>query len=70
MLIFTSIYKTFGMECSTHYGRRHFITELLTNGIDITSVKTLVNHSNISMTAKYYNENESMLKNVVNTVKI
>ena len=68
--IFTAIYKTFGLECSTHYGRRHFITELLTNGVDITSVKTLVNHANVSMTAKYYNENENMLKNVVNSVKI
>lgn len=68
--IFTSIYKTFGLECSTHYGRRHFITELLTKGTDIVSVKTLVNHSNVSMTAKYYNEDENMLKNVVNTVKI
>ena len=68
--IFTAIYKTFGLECSTHYGRRHFITELLTNDVDITSVKTLVNHSNVSMTAKYYNEDENMLKNVVNSVKI
>lgn len=68
--IFTSIYKTFGLECSTHYGRRHFITELLTKGTDIVSVKTLVNHSNVSMTAKYYNEDENMLKNVVNSVKI
>ena len=68
--IFTAIYKTFGLECSTHYGRRHFITELLTNGVDITSVKTLVNHANVSMTAKYYNEDENMLKNVVNSVKI
>lgn len=68
--VFTSIYKTFGLECSTHYGRRHFITELLTNGVDITSVKTLVNHSNVSMTARYYNENENMLKNVVNSLKI
>jgi len=68
--MFTAIYKTFGLNCSTHFGRRHFITELLTNGIDITSVKTLVNHANVSMTAKYYNEDEHMLKNVVNTVKI
>ena len=68
--MFTAIYKTFGLECSTHYGRRHFITELLTKGTDIVSVKTLVNHSNVSMTAKYYNEDENMLKNVVNSVKI
>ncbi len=68
--IFTSIYKTFGMECSTHYGRRHFITELLNNGTALVVVKSLVNHSDVSMTARYYNENESMLKKVVNTIKV
>ena len=68
--IFTAIYKTFGLECSTHYGRRHFITELLVKGIDLTSVMTLVNHSSPSMTSRYYNQNENMLKNVVNSVKI
>lgn len=36
----------------------------------ITSVKTLANHSDVSMTARYYNENENMLKNVVNSLKI
>lgn len=65
--IFTSIYKTFNLDCSTHFGRRNFITTLLTNGIDITTVKTLVNHKNIQTTSIYYNENEVMLKNVVNS---
>ena len=55
------------MDCSTHFGRRNFITTLLTNGIDITTVKTLVNHKNIQTTSIYYNENEVMLKNVVNS---
>lgn len=68
--IFTSIYKTFNLNCSTHFGRRNYITSLLTNGIDITTVKTLVNHSNIQTTAIYYNENENMLKNVVNQLHI
>lgn len=58
------------LDCSTHFGRRNYITSLLTNGIDITTVKTLVNHSNIQTTAIYYNENENMLKNVVNQLHI
>lgn len=68
--IFTSIYRTFNMNCSSHFGRRSFITSLLTNGIDITTVKTLVNHKNIQTTSIYYNENENMLKNVVNQLHI
>lgn len=68
--IFTAVYKTFNLQCSTHYGRRNFITNLLTNGTDITTVKTLVNHKNIQTTSIYYNENENLLKNVVNSVKI
>lgn len=68
--IFSNIYNTFGLECSTHYGRRHFITENLTAGVDITTVKTLVNHSNIQTTALYYNTNEKLLSNVVERIKI
>jgi len=67
--IFSTIYNTFGLECSTHYGRRNFITTLLTKGIDLTTVKTLVNHQNVQTTTLYYNENENMLKDVVNNLK-
>ena len=68
--IFTAIYKTFNIECSTHFGRRNYISTLLIKGIDITTVKTLVNHKNIQTTAIYYNENENLLKNVVNSLSI
>jgi integrase/recombinase XerD len=68
--IFTSIYKTFNLNCSTHFGRRNYITKLLTNGVDIATVKTLVNHRNIQTTSIYYNENENLLKNVVNMLHV
>ena len=68
--IFTAIYRTFNIQASSHFGRRFFITNLLTNSIDITTVKTLVNHKNIQTTSIYYNENENMLKNVVNQLHI
>lgn len=64
--IFSNVYNTFGLDCSSHYGRRYMITNLLTKGVDITSVKTLVNHKNISTTSLYYNENENLLKSIVN----
>lgn len=68
--IFSHIYNTFGLQCSTHYGRRYFITETLTSGVDIATVRTLVNHSNIQTTANYYNTNEKLLSNVVEKIKI
>lgn len=64
--IFSNVYNTFGLDCSSHYGRRYMITNLLTKGIDITSVKTLVNHKNIQTTSLYYNENETLLKSIIN----
>lgn len=67
--LFSNIFNTFGLECSTHYGRRRFITKLLTEKhIDITTVKTLVNHRNIATTSLYVNEDENLLKNVVNSL--
>ncbi len=68
--IFSSIYNTFGLKCSSHYGRRHFITESLLSGIDIATVKTLVNHSNIQTTSLYYNTNETLLSSIVERIKI
>lgn len=69
--LFHKIYKAVGIEnCSTHCGRRNFITNLLVNGIDLTSVKTLVGHKSIQTTCLYYNENPSMLKSIVNNNKI
>ena len=67
--IFSNIYNTFNLDCSTHFGRRKFITTLLTKGTDITSVKTLVNHKNIQTTALYYNEDENLLKSIVDNLK-
>lgn len=64
--IFSNVYNTFGLDCSSHYGRRYLITNLLTKGVDITSVKTLVNHKNIATTSLYYNENENLLKSIMN----
>lgn len=69
--LFHKIYADLGIEnCSTHCGRRNFITNLLVNGVDITSVKTLVGHRHIQTTSLYYNENPTMLKNIVNNNKI
>lgn len=67
--LFHKIYSDLGIEsCSTHLGRRTFITKALVNGIDICSVKQLCNHSSIQTTSIYYNENPNLLKNIVNNL--
>ena len=69
--LFHKIYKELGIEnCATHCGRRNFITNLLINGVDIVSVKTLVGHRHIQTTSLYYNENPALLKSIVNNNKI
>lgn len=65
--MFSNVFNVFGLNCSTHFGRRRGITTLLTEkGVDITTVKTLVNHKNIATTSLYVNEDENLLKNVIN----
>lgn len=67
--IFSNIFNVFSLQCSTHYGRRRFITKLLTEkGVDISTVKTLVNHKSIATTSLYVNEDENLLKKVVNSL--
>jgi integrase len=67
--MFSNVFNVFGLDCSTHYGRRRGITKLLTEkGVDITTVKTLVNHKNIATTSLYVNEDENLLKTVVNSL--
>lgn len=64
--IFSNVYNTFGIEASSHYGRRFMIGQLLHKGVDITSVKTLVNHKNIQTTALYVNRDDNLLKSIMN----
>ena len=69
--LFHKIYKELGIEnCATHLGRRTFCTSLLSDGVDLNSVKELMGHSFVSTTSLYYNKNDNYLKSVVNNHKI
>jgi site-specific recombinase XerD len=55
---------------STHSFRRTMITNLFRSGVDVKTVSTLVNHSNIYITDSYIQQDEVKLKNVVNSMKL
>jgi len=60
------LYGSAGFDgASSHSGRRSFATNILCSGVDIVSLKTLMNHSNISTTAEYVSHNESYLKRAI-----
>lgn len=49
----------------SHSGRRWFATELISKGIDIKAVSTLMGHSSVSMTASYAQDNPQRLRRIV-----
>ena len=60
------VYAKAGLEgFSSHSNRRTFATQVLKSGADIVALQTLLNHSNISTTARYVSHNEDYLKTMV-----
>jgi len=60
------LYRDAGFDgASSHSGRRSFATNCIRAGVDIVSLKTLMNHSNIQQTSEYVATNEEMLKKAV-----
>ena len=55
---------------STHSFRRSLITNLFRSAVDVKTISTLVNHSNIYITDSYIQQDEVKLKNVVNSMKL
>jgi integrase/recombinase XerD len=49
----------------SHSGRRWFATELISKGIDIKAVSTLMGHSTVAMTARYAEDNPQRLRRIV-----
>lgn len=68
--IFSTIYKKFGVNGSSHLGRHLFITKMINNGVNPFLVKQLVNHRNLQTTQRYYNHNPQQLMNAVELAKI
>ena len=50
---------------SSHTMRRSFATNCIRSGIDIVSLKTLMNHASIQQTSEYVATNEEFLKKAV-----
>lgn len=60
------LYRDAGFDgASSHSGRRSFATNCIRSGVDIVSLKTLMNHSNIQQTSEYVATNQEHLKDVV-----
>lgn len=61
-----SMYRRAGLaeECKSHSGRRAFATSLISQGVDLKSVATLMGHSNVNLTATYADTNPDVLKKV------
>ncbi len=60
------LYREAGFDnASSHSGRRSFATNCIQSGVDIVSLKTLMNHASIQQTGEYVVTNEDMLKKAV-----
>ena len=69
--LYKHMMKSVGLNemCSSHSGRRTFITNLITQGIDIKTVSTLAGHSSIQTTVNTYavanpNKMEMVCRNI------
>ena len=63
--LFSKMYKDAGLNgCSSHSGRRSYITNLSEKGIDIRSIQILAGHSSISTTQVYIEENPIRLADI------
>jgi integrase/recombinase XerD len=66
---FFYLYRSVGLDhCSSHSGRRSFLTGLANKGTAIHLLKSLAGHRNISTTASYLYSNPSQLKAAVELV--
>jgi len=60
------LYRDAGFDgASSHSGRRSFATNCIRAGVDIVSLKTLMNHSSIQQTSEYVATNDEYLKQLV-----
>lgn len=60
------LYRDAGFDgASSHSGRRSFATNCIQAGVDIVSLKTLMNHASIQQTSEYVATNDEMLKQAV-----
>ena len=56
-------------DCSSHSGRRTFITQLSERGISVRVIQELARHENMTTTQRYIDVSVDKLKNTVETVR-
>lgn len=59
------LYQAAGVEGSSHSGRRSFATRLISAGVDIYRVKTLMGHASIQTTQRYFDTSDDLLEEAV-----
>lgn len=60
-----NLYRSAGVEGSSHSGRRSFATRLITAGVDIYRVMVLMGHANIQTTQRYFDTHDELLEEAV-----
>jgi integrase/recombinase XerD len=64
--LFLDIYHSVGLKgCSSHSGRKTFITRLADQGVAVHLLAELAGHRHISTTQRYINVNEALLSRAV-----
>ena len=68
--LFKNLYKSIGLgDCSSHSGRRTFITQLSEKGVSVRVIQELARHSDLSTTQRYIDVSVDKLRNAVETVR-
>jgi integrase/recombinase XerD len=67
--LFKHLYKSVGLDdCSSHSGRRTFITTLSERGVSVRVIQELARHSDLGTTQRYIDVSVDKLKNAVESV--
>ncbi len=67
--LFGRLYKEAGLDnCTSHSGRRSFITNLAHKGVSAKVLMTLAGHQHLSTTQRYIDVNDSMLAEAVELI--
>jgi integrase/recombinase XerD len=60
------MYKSAGVVgCSSHSGRRGFITSLANQGVSVRILMELAGHKSMAVTQRYIDLNPTMMRNAV-----
>ena len=70
-MVLKDLYKKIGLDtCSSHSGRRTFITNLSEKGVSTRVIQELARHSSLAVTQQYIDVSVDKLRNAVNLVSV